>query len=82
MKQNSGDEVTGGTEDTAQTDQAGGSATNDYGGIARELEAADVGSADEVGADPPGGLLHDIGGQTPYEQGAAAGEAVEPADET
>lgn len=40
----------------------GGSATTDYGGMGRNLDQVDLNAANEVGADPPGGLPLDIGG--------------------
>ena len=40
----------------------GGSSTNDYGGMGRNLDQVDLNAANEVGADPPGGLPLDIAG--------------------
>jgi hypothetical protein len=52
-------------QDAENTDigsTGGGSATNDYGGMGRNLDQVDLDAANEVGADPPGGLPLDISG--------------------
>lgn len=48
------------TEDDVS--QSGGSDRVDYGGMDANLDKVDLEHADEVGADPPGGLGTDIAG--------------------
>ncbi len=42
----------------------GGDATTDYGGLDQNFDRVDLDAAQEVGADPPGGLALDMGGGT------------------
>lgn len=45
-----------------QTSQGAGSDRVDYGGMGANLDQVDLAHADEVSADPPGGLGTDIAG--------------------
>lgn len=49
----------------AESGGVGGSATHDYGGMARDVTNVDTAGAADVGADPPGGLPIDFGSDTP-----------------
>jgi hypothetical protein len=40
----------------------GGDPTADYGGLDQHFDQVDLDAAQEVGADPPGGLALDMGG--------------------
>lgn len=54
-----------------------GSDRADYGGMGANLDQVDLERADEVGADPPGGLGTDIGGgnrELGQDQEAAEGD--------
>ena len=52
----------------AEPGGAGGSATHDYGGMAQDVTNVDTEGAADVGADPPGGLPIDFGGNTSEDQ--------------
>ena len=47
---------------------SGGSTTQDYGGMAQDVKNVDTEGAAGVGADPPGGLPIDFGGDTSDDQ--------------
>ncbi len=59
----------------AEPGGAGGSATHDYGGMGRDGTDVDPEGAAGVGADPPGGLPIDFGGDTPEDQHDTTGAA-------
>ena len=52
----------------AEQGGAGGSATDDYGGMGRDGTNVDPEGAAGVGADPPSGLPLGFGGGTPEDQ--------------
>ena len=52
----------------AEPGGAGGSTTQDYGGMARDVTNVDPEGAAGVGADPPGGLPIDVGGDNSDDQ--------------
>lgn len=63
------------SQDNAHVSQ--GSDRADYGGMGANLDQVDLDRADEVGADPPGGLGTDIGGgnrELGQDEGTAEGD--------
>ena len=52
----------------AEPGGAGGSTTQDYGGMAQDVKNVDTEGAAGVGADPPGGLPIDFGDNAPEDQ--------------
>ncbi|MBA3947211.1 MAG: hypothetical protein H0X37_21955 [Herpetosiphonaceae bacterium] len=47
-------------DDQDQNKSSSGSSSHDYGGLAPDLADTDLAAAQDVGADPPGGIVFDL----------------------